>query len=158
MEVTREDGVFVSDEAALVDAERVVRWIGEESWWAQGRPREAILRSLEGSHVYGVYADRDTMIGVTRVITDYATFAYFCDVYVDEAYRGKGIGPWLTREIIADMRTHGINRFLLATKDKHSTYLKAGFVPVARPQSWMEIDERPTAPGPVQPGELGYVG
>ena len=68
---------------------------------------------------------------------------------VDEAYRGKGIGPWLTREMIAALRTHGINRFLLATKDKHATYEKAGFEPVLRPQSWMEIDERPTRPGPM---------
>lgn len=114
-----------------------------------GRPREAVERSLAGSHVYGVYADRETMIGITRVITDYATFAYFCDVYVDEAYRGKGVGPWLSQEIVADLKAIGINRFLLATKDKHSTYAKAGFYPVARPQSWMEIDERATKPGPV---------
>jgi GNAT superfamily N-acetyltransferase len=93
------------------------------------------------------------MVGVTRVITDYATFAYFCDVYVDEAYRGKGVGPWLSREIVAALKAIGINRFLLATKDKHSTYAKAGFYPVARPQSWMEIDERATKPGPVTADE-----
>lgn len=153
MEVTREDGLFISDDPALVDAEKVYRWIAEESWWGQGRPREAVERSLRGSQVYGVYADRETMIGVTRVITDHATMAYLCDVYVDEAYRGKGVGPWLSREIVADLKAIGINRFLLATKDKHSTYAKAGFYPVARPQSWMEIDERPTKPGPVKDGE-----
>jgi GNAT superfamily N-acetyltransferase len=153
MQVTREDGLFISDDPALVDSDKVHRWIAEESWWGAGRPRERVDRSLEGSHVYGVYADDETMVGVTRVITDHATFAYFCDVYVDEAYRGKGVGPWLSREIVADLKAIGINRFLLATKDKHSTYAKAGFVPVARPQAWMEIDERPTKPGPVTADE-----
>ncbi|NUR28406.1 MAG: GNAT family N-acetyltransferase [Catenulispora sp.] len=149
MEVTRDDGLFISDDPALVDHDKVFRWIAEESWWGLGRPRGIVERSLEGSHVYGVYADRETMVGLTRVITDYATFAYFCDVYVAEDYRGKGVGPWLSREIVADLKALGINRFLLATKDKHSTYEKAGFYPVARPQVWMEIDERPTKPGPV---------
>lgn len=148
VELTRDDGLFVSDDPALVDADRVYRWLAEESWWAVGRPRAAVERSLAGSHVYGVYADRDTMIGIARVITDHATFAYFCDVFVDEAYRGKGIGPWLTGAIVADLESIGINRFLLATKDKHEVYRKAGFVPVARPSSWMEIDQRPTRPEP----------
>ena len=153
MEATREDGLFISDDPALVDRDRVHRWIAEESWGGEGRSREQVDRSVDGSHVYGVYADADgdgeAMIGVARVITDHATFAYFCDVFVDEAYRGKGVGPWLSREIVADLKAIGINRFLLATKDKHSTYAKAGFYPVARPQAWMEIDERPTKPGPV---------
>ena len=148
MEVTREDGLFISDDPTLVDGEKVYQWIAEESWWGLGRPRAAVERSLRESHVYGVYADRETMIGLARVITDHATMAYLCDVFVDEAYRGKGVGPWLSREIVADLKGIGINRFLLATKDKHSTYAKAGFVPVARPQSWMEIDERATKPGP----------
>jgi GNAT superfamily N-acetyltransferase len=159
MEVTREDGLFISDDPELVDAEKVYRWIADESWWGLGRPREAVERSLKGSHVYGVYAghaghaDRQTMVGVARVITDHATMAYLCDVYVDEAYRGKGVGPWLSREIVADLKGIGINRFLLATKDKHSIYAKAGFYPVARPEAWMEIDERATKPGPVVVGE-----
>src|SRR2546423_5995823 len=149
METTREDGLFISDDPAQVDRDKVYRWIAEESWWGLGRPRERVERSIDGSRAYGVYADRETMVGLARVITDHATFAYFCDVYVDEAYRGKGVGPWLTAEIVADLKAIGINRFLLATKDKHSTYAKAGFYPVERPQVWMEIDERPTKPGPV---------
>jgi GNAT superfamily N-acetyltransferase len=146
MEVTRADGIFISDDRDLVDADRVHRWIAEESWWGLGRSRDTVERSLAGSHVYGVYADRETMIGVARIITDYATFAYFCDVYVEDAYRGKGLGPWLTREVVAELQGLGINRFLLATKDKHAVYAKAGFVPVARPSVWMEIDDRPTKP------------
>jgi len=153
MRVTREDGLFIDDDPALVDHDKIYRWIAEESWWAVGRSRDQVERSLAGSHVYGVYADAETMVAVTRVITDHATFAYLCDVYVDEAYRGKGIGPWLSREIVAAMKAIGINRFLLATKDKHSTYARAGFYPVERPQVWMEIDERPTKPGPVPAGE-----
>ena len=105
-----------------------------------------VERSLAGSHVYGVYAAPEEMIGVARVVSDHATFAYFCDVYVDEAYRGKGIGPWLTRAIVEELQGLGINRFLLATKDKHAVYRKAGFIPVARPSVWMEIDDRPTKP------------
>lgn len=146
MRVTRDDGIFVSDDPELVDADRVYRWIAEESWWAVGRSRDTVDRSLAGSHVYGVYAEDSTMIGVTRIISDHATFAYFCDVFVDDAYRGKGIGPWLTRTIVEELQDIGINRFLLATKDKHAVYRKAGFIPVARPSVWMEIDNRPTKP------------
>jgi len=146
METTRDDGIFVSDDPALVDGDRVYRWIAEESWWGAGRSRDVVDRSVAGSHVYGVYADRETMIGLARVVSDHATFAYFCDVFVDEGYRGKGIGPWLTRAIVEELQGLGINRFLLATKDKHAVYAKAGFVPVARPSVWMEIDDRPTKP------------
>lgn len=148
MHLTRDDGLFISDDPALVDAGRFATWIAEESWWGAGRPREIILRSLEESHVYGVYADDETQVAVARVVTDHATFAYLCDVFVDTGYRGKGIGTWLTRCIVDDMRTRGINRFLLATTDAHEVYRRAGFTPVARPSAWMEIDDRPTKPGP----------
>jgi GNAT superfamily N-acetyltransferase len=143
MELTRADGLFISDDPDLVDAERVVRWICDESWWGKGRPRDVMERAIAGSHVYGVYADRETMIGVTRVVSDHSTFTYFCDVFIDDAYRGKGVGPWLTQAIVDEHRALGVKRFLLATKDKHAVYAKAGFVPVANPQIWMEIDERP---------------
>ena len=64
------------------------------AFWAQNRPREIIERSLQNSLVFGLYDD-SRQIGLARIVSDYATFAWLCDVFIHEDYRGKGIGKWL---------------------------------------------------------------
>ena len=86
-----------------VDLDRIVRWLAEESYWAAGRPRDVVERSVAGSLNLGVHAAgrgrRDEHVALARVVTDGATFAWICDVFVDQAWRGRGIGSWLTREL-----------------------------------------------------------
>ena len=78
-------------------------------------------------------------IGFARVVTDYATFAYLADVFILEGYRGRGLAKFLMESIVAHPRLQGLRRWLLATRDAHSLYEKFGFIPLARPDRFMEL-------------------
>ena len=71
------------------------------------------------------------------VVTDEATFAWICDVFVDEAVRGRGVGKQLMAAIVGDPRLQGLKRMLLATDDAHGLYAEFGFVALAEPGKWM---------------------
>jgi GNAT superfamily N-acetyltransferase len=76
-------------------------------------------------------------------VTDWATFAWLCDVYVDRAHRGKGIARWMVAALRDEYDATGMRRTLLATADAHGVYAAAGFAPLAKPAIWMEISFRP---------------
>ena len=96
----------------------------------------------------GVYRDRgDGMPGeqvaIARAVTDGATFAWVCDVYVAPDARGIGIGSWMVDELVKLLEAEGILRVVLATRDAHEVYARLGFEPLANPSTWMERDRRP---------------
>jgi GNAT superfamily N-acetyltransferase len=137
-------GVELDSDPARLDVDTVCRWISEEAYWAVGRDRAVIERSLAGSLVFGVYAGAD-QVAFARVVTDGATFAWLCDVFVDKAARGRGLGTWLVGAIVEHIEgAIGINRVILATKDAHGVYAKLGFTPFAHPERFMERDNRPS--------------
>ncbi len=72
------------------------------------------------------------------MVTDYATFAWLCDVFIHEDYRGQGIGKWLMASIISHPDLQGLRRFLLATRDAHGLYRQFGFTSMNNPERWME--------------------
>ncbi|GAB1688770.1 GNAT family N-acetyltransferase [Krasilnikovia sp. M28-CT-15] len=137
------DGYVLTSDASRVDLGRVHRWLGEESYWAAGRAREVVARSIDGSMPYSVFSGGD-QVAFARVVTDNATFAWICDVFVDSDHRARGLGGWLIDSIIEDLAAHGVDRFLLATKDAHEVYRRSGFAAVEGPHRFMEIDRRPT--------------
>lgn len=95
-------------------------------------------RSLAGSLCFGLYHDR-TQVGLTRVITDSATFGYLADVYVLPDYRGQGLGHWLIECVMASRQLQGLRRWMLVTRDAHRLYQGFGFGPPANPDGLMEI-------------------
>jgi GNAT superfamily N-acetyltransferase len=137
------NGYVLTDDAARVDVDRVHRWLADESYWATGRSHELVSRSIAGSLPYSILAG-DEQVAFARVVTDGATFAWVCDVFVDQAHRGHGLGGWLVDSIVADMTARGILRLLLATKDAHEVYRRSGFTPLEGPDRFMERDHRPT--------------
>jgi GNAT superfamily N-acetyltransferase len=143
----REDGLEISLDQARIDVDTVHRWLSEDAYWALGRSRDLVERSLAGSLVAGVYdgpAPAGTQVGLGRVVTDGATFAWICDVYVAPAFRGRGVGSWLSQVLVDELvDNRGILRLLLATRDAHPVYAKAGFAPLVGVWRWMEIDRRP---------------
>jgi len=72
------------------------------------------------------------------VVTDYATFAWLCDVFVEEAYRGRGLGKWLVETTLSHPDLRGLRRWLLATRDAHELYRQFGFAEFGAPRRWME--------------------
>jgi ribosomal protein S18 acetylase RimI-like enzyme len=109
-----------------VDA--VHAFISRESYWGRGRPRERVQRTVDGStRVVGLY-DGDRQIGFARAVSDGVTVAYLADVYVLPAYRGRGLGLELVREIVEGGEPDWAEvRWLLHTADAQGLYRKIGF-------------------------------
>ncbi|MFI7348292.1 GNAT family N-acetyltransferase [Streptomyces sp. NPDC049936] len=134
------EGYEISTDPRRIDAERVHRWLSTDAYWALGRPREKQHRAIEGSLNFGVYdALSGEQVAYARVITDLATFAWLCDVYVDPAVRAKGLGSALVTAVREHLRAHGLRRILLATHDAHGVYEKLGFTALERPGEWMAL-------------------
>ena len=108
------------------------------TYWAQDIPISIVERSIENSLCFGVYHE-EKQIGLARIITDRATFAYLCDVFIDESYRGLGLSKWLMSVIMGHPDLQGLRRFMLATKDAHRLYRQSGFHDLLAPDRWMEI-------------------
>jgi GNAT superfamily N-acetyltransferase len=131
-------GTFViTTDPARLDLDAIYAYLSRV-YWAKNRSRDAVERSLKNSLCFGLY-EGASQIGLARVISDYATFAYVCDVYVLEAYQGNGLGTWLMKMVMAHPDLQGLRRWLLATRDAHGLYRKSGFKKLESPERWMEI-------------------
>ncbi|MER6345430.1 GNAT family N-acetyltransferase [Streptomyces sp. NPDC001595] len=134
------DGYHLSTDPGRLDAARVHRWLSTDAYWAIGRSREKQDRAIEGSLNFGVYDTASgEQVAYARVITDRATFAWLCDVYVDPSVRGKGVGTALVTAVREELRPDGLKRILLATHDAHGVYEKLGFAALERPDQWMAL-------------------
>jgi len=110
-----------------------------QTYWAQGISRALMRRAMEGSLNFVLRDEAGALLGYARVISDRATFAYLCDVFVLEACRGRGLGDWLVAQVVAHPELQGLRRFSLFTRDSHSLYARHGFKPLATPERGMEV-------------------
>jgi GNAT superfamily N-acetyltransferase len=136
--VERGDGAEISDDPARLDLDRVHGWLSTDAYWALGRTREVFDRSIAGSVNFGLYVG-GAQVGFARIVTDRATFAWLCDVYVDRPARGNGLGLWFVGAVCAEARAWGPRRIVLATADAHRLYAKLGFTAMTEPDRWMEL-------------------
>ena len=109
------------------------------AYWCEGIPYETLARAIANSLCVALHADGEGQVGFARVVTDRATFAYLCDVYVLEAHRGRGLAAWMVQSLQAHPDLQGLRRFMLFTRDAHALYARHGFQPLATPQRGMEI-------------------
>ena len=142
----------ISTDPARMDVRAIHAYLSGESYWARGVPLDVVERSVKHSLCFGIF-DGAAQVAFARVVTDRATFAYLCDVYVLEAYRGRGLGKRLMGEIDAHPELQGLRRWSLVTRDAHGLYAQFGFVTPARPERYMErvdpdIYQRAAPPGP----------
>ena len=131
----------ISTDPSLVDVSLVHRWLSMDAYWALGRPLEVVERSVAHSLNVGAY-DNGVQVGYARVVTDQATFAWLCDVYVDPARRGAGIGKELLAAVLAELSPLKLTRVMLATADAHALYAAHGFEPLPDP-SMLMVQRRP---------------
>ena len=124
---------FISDQKSLLQLDRICAMLAT-SYWANARSREAIEKSIQHSICFGAYSE-GMQVGFARCVTDYATIYWLCDVIVDEAYRGRGIGKALMEAVSSHEQLKGLNG-ILATRDAHGLYAQHGFT-VADPGRFM---------------------
>jgi len=133
----RRDGYLVSTDKSKLDVDVIHEYLAQSSYWAQDRPLDVVERSIEGSLCFGVY-DGERQVGFARVVTDHATFAWLCDVFVLESHRGRGLGKWLIECVVAHPDLQGMLLVLLATRDAHELYRRyGGFDNLRNTERWM---------------------
>jgi GNAT superfamily N-acetyltransferase len=134
---------LISTDPARVDVVAVHRFVAEESYWAQGRSFEVQRRAIEHSAlVVGAYTVRGEQVGFARMVTDLATWAWLCDVYVMTEHRGGGLGTATVRTIVEHPDVARIRWQFLATRDAHELYARFGYRPLDDPARWMHRGER----------------
>ncbi|GAB4138254.1 MAG: GNAT family N-acetyltransferase [Bacteroidia bacterium] len=146
---TESSGFLYSDETTDVDLQFVHHELSH-SYWAGGIPFEVVAKSVQHSMCFSVFSNGQ-QVAFARVITDQATFAYLCDVIVNEHFRGKGIGKQLMKFIMEHPELQQLRRFMLATRDAHTLYEKFGFRLLSAPEKMMEI----TRPDIYKAGQSG---
>ena len=129
--------VRISSERADVDFEVVHGFLHADAYWCRGVPRPVLEKAIANSLCFSAFVD-DRQIGFARVVTDRATFAYLCDVFVLPSARGQGASRKLLESIDKHPDLQGLRRFLLATADAHGLYAQYGFVPLSRTERFME--------------------
>ena len=133
-----QDEILISSDPARLDLAAIHGFLSQDSYWAKDIPRERVGRALANSICIGAYQD-GRQVGLVRVISDRATYAYLTDVYVAAELRGRGIA----RRMLATAQAHpdlqGLRRWGLITRDAHDLYTPFGFTPLAHPERHLEI-------------------
>ena len=131
------DHYLISTDPAQLDIDIICDFL-TRAYWAKGRPRERTEQALKHSLVFGLY-DGSRQIGLARVVSDYTIFAYLCDVFIHEDYRGHGLGKWLIQTILNHPDLEGLRRWELVTNDAHGLYKQYGFTSIEDPEHWMQL-------------------
>lgn len=134
-------GFEVTTELNRIDLGVVHRWLSTDAFWALGRSRETVELAAQNSLNFGVLDEAGCLCGYARVVTDQATFAWVCDVYVDPETRGRGLGVLLAGAIVNHLRPLHLKRVVLSTLDAHGVYEKVGFAALPEPHKWMLLTE-----------------
>ena len=148
---SRRGEFLISTDPRRLDLDAIHEFL-TNCYWARGIPREVVSRSIEHSLCFGIYDESRAQlphpasaarpgapqVGFARVISDFATFAYLGDVFVLDAYQGRGLARWMMESIVDHPRLEGLRRWILVTRDAHGLYSKFGFRAVKAPESYME--------------------
>ncbi|MFA1712240.1 GNAT family N-acetyltransferase [Peribacillus frigoritolerans] len=137
-------GFSISANKKHLDVDVIHNFLNQEAYWSKGIPKETVIKSIENTTLcFGVYKSEigkevGEQVGFARVITDLATHAYLCDVFILPDYRNLGLSKWLMDVITNHSELKEVRRFMLATNDAHSLYKKFGFNPIDKPELFMQ--------------------
>ena len=128
----------ISCDKEALDFDFIYQYLHNHAYWCLGIPEDVVKKSIQHSLCFGVYLE-SKQIGFARVISDYATFAYLGDVFIDPACRGNGYSKQLMDAVTQHPDLQGLRRFSLNTADAHSLYEQYGFTSLNAPDRGMEI-------------------
>lgn len=136
----QENNFEITTNPDKIDIDSLHNLLAYESYWNQNIPKEILMKGIKNSLNFSLIDTKEKkFIGFARAITDYATFAYLCDVIIDKSYQGKGLGKWLIRTIMNHSELQGLKFWFLITKDAHSLYSQFGWKPLENPEIAMAI-------------------
>lgn len=138
----QEHNVLISTDKSKLNIDLIHDYLSNHSYWAANIPLEIVQKSIENSMAFGVYLNENNTLvqaGFCRVISDLATYAYLADVFILEEYRGKGLSKLLVKTILEHPDLQGLRRWVLATRDAHGLYAQYGFMPLDKPENFMQI-------------------
>jgi GNAT superfamily N-acetyltransferase len=133
-------GFLISTDPAKFEARVIHRYLSEESYWSAGVSLAEVQRRIQYALCFGVYAcaeTADTQIGFARVISDFTSFAYLCDLFILPEYQNSGLGQWLMSCILAHPELQTIRRWTLYTSTAHKLYARFGFQIEPYPDTFM---------------------
>ena len=145
---------WVTDDRSSIDVEYVHQWLSTQSYWARHRPRDVTARAIDASINLGLFNQDGNQVGFCRWVTDGATFAWLCDVFVDPAHQGHGLGVFLVKVATEHPSVTGL-RLLLGTKDAHELYRKFGFTPHRPARTPHGGEAGPAVAGALNPDPVG---
>ncbi|WP_307197047.1 GNAT family N-acetyltransferase [Neobacillus niacini] len=137
-------GFSISTNKEYLDLTLIHNFLSQEAYWSKGIPQQIVKKAIENSPLcYGVYKgvvgkDVIEQVGFARVISDLATYAYLCDVFILSDYRKLGLSKWLMGIITNHSELQGVRRCMLATNDAHSLYNQYGFEQIVNPELFMQ--------------------
>ena len=120
------EGYLLSTDKTLLQVDCIHSFLSNESYWAKDIPKNSIEKGIANSLCFGVYLDKE-QVGFARVISDYSTFAYLCDVFIVKEHRGKGLSKWLMEKVMQHPDLQNLRRWTLGTRDAHELYRRFGF-------------------------------
>ena len=134
---------YISTDKSKLDLDIIEGYLANHSYWAKGRSRNTIEKSIRNSLCFAVYTAEDKQVGFARVVSDFAVFAFILDVFILDEYQRQGLGKLLMQGIIDHPELQGLQRWGLGTLDAHGLYEKFGFRIAAHPERMMEIINPP---------------
>lgn len=134
----QKDQYVISTDKSKLDVGLIHHFLYTTAYWAIGRPMDTVRKSIDNSLCFGLF-DGEKQVGFSRLVTDYATFGWLCDVFILPSHRGRGLGKWLLQSIMEHPDVKYLRRIILSSRDSQEFYQKAGgFQPLLYPSNWME--------------------
>ena len=130
------ENFLISTDPSLLDADVVFSFLAEANWWTE-LTSGSLERALQNSLCFSL-KEGTRQIGFARVITDYVTFAYLCDVYIQKERRGEGLGKWLIQSVLEHPDVGNLKRVSLITHDAQGFYTRLDFNPLSHCDRYME--------------------
>lgn len=132
------DGYLVTTDKAKMHVGQIHYWLSTQAYWCLNVPFQTVKTAFDHSFCIGVLHNNE-QVAFARLVTDYATFGYLADVYVDEPHRNKGLSKKMMEVLMSVEWTRKLRRISLATRDAHELYRQFGFSGLSLPERMMEI-------------------
>jgi len=129
--------VEITTDTERINYDYVHDYLCNHSYWAKGRTKEIVNKSIKGSLCFSVIKG-NKQIGFARVISDFATYAYLADVFIESKYRGSGYSKQLMKNIMNHPDLQDVDRWMLLTSNAHGLYRRFGFKRTRKPNWVME--------------------